>query len=172
MITTERIKLRGVEPIDADFMFDVENDSDAWEYSDTIAPVSRKIIREYALTYNADPFSACQLRLIIAEKDGNSPVGIIDLYEISAVHRRAFVGIYICPGYRNQGYAKEALNGLCSYASKKLRLRKLAAYIAAGNEYSKRLFSSVGFEEEATLKEWLDTTSGQKDVSIFTLNLR
>lgn len=171
MITTDRIVLRAVEPIDADFMFDVENDSDAWEYSDTIAPISRKIIREYALTYNSDPFSAGQLRLIITDRSDNTPVGIIDLYEISAVHRRAFVGIYICSGFRNKGYAKEALKALCRYASEKLRLRKLAAYVTDGNEYSRRLFSASCFKEEAILKEWLDTPSGLKDVSIFTLPL-
>ena len=65
MLHSQRLHLRALEPSDADFMYEVENDAQAWRYSDTIAPLSRKILRDYALTYDADPFTAGQLRLII-----------------------------------------------------------------------------------------------------------
>ena len=52
-----------------------------------------------------NPFTAGQLRLIITEEGSNNPVGIVDLYEVSQRHQRAFIGIYICKDYRGKGYA-------------------------------------------------------------------
>jgi len=49
------ISLRAVEPDDAAMMLYVENDSDAWQSSDTLAPYSYESLRNYALTYNNDP---------------------------------------------------------------------------------------------------------------------
>ena len=49
MLASARLILRAVEPIDADFMFEVENDPLAWRYSDTVAPLSRRQLRDYAL---------------------------------------------------------------------------------------------------------------------------
>lgn len=113
MILTDRLALRALEPTDADFMYDVENDSESWRYSDTVAPLSRKMLRDYALDYDADPFRAGQLRLIITDRQNGVPVGIADLYDISQRHRRAFAGIYIRPDFRGNGYAEEAVDALC-----------------------------------------------------------
>ena len=84
MSEKQRLNIRALEPGDADFMYEVENDSSAWRYSDTVAPLSRRILRDYALNYDADPFSAGQIRLIVTEEGNNTPVGIVDLYETFA----------------------------------------------------------------------------------------
>lgn len=38
MSEKQRLNIRALEPGDADFMYEVENDSSAWRYSDTVAP--------------------------------------------------------------------------------------------------------------------------------------
>ena len=162
--------LRALEPSDADFMYEVDNDSDAWRYSDTLAPLSRRQLRDYALNYDADPFAAGQLRLIVTD-DGGSPVGILDLYEISAVHRRAALGIYILPDRRQQGLALKAVNEAVEYARNVLRLRKLYAKIEDGNIPSLRLFDSAGFTLEATLTDYLSTPSGLSNLHLLSLSL-
>ncbi len=163
MTNLERtIRLRAVEPSDADFMYEIENDEAAWRYSDTVAPISRRILRDYALDYNADPFAARQLRLIISVFKAESwyPAGTIDLYEIDPVNRNAFIGIYILPGFRHAGFAKEALHLIDQYARKVINLRFLAAKIESSNIVSLSLFKKCGFEEAAVIPEWFTCLDG------------
>lgn len=161
MLHSKRLHLRAVEPSDADFMYDVENDAEAWRYSDTIAPLSRRILRDYALNYDADPFSAGQLRLIITESEKNNPVGIVDLYDVSQRHRRAFVGIYISRNHRNKGYAAEALELIEKYARNTLQLHQLGAKMEEHNEQSVKRFSELGYECRGKLKDWLSLPDGK-----------
>lgn len=160
MLHSQRLHLRALEPSDADFMYEVENDAQAWRYSDTIAPLSRKILRDYALTYDADPFTAGQLRLIITEKDSNNPVGIIDLYDVSQRHLRAFIGIYICKDYRGKGYADETLELIEEYAHNTLHLHQLGAKVEESHSSAEKIFKKRGYEKKGTLDEWLSTPDG------------
>lgn len=160
MLHSKRLHLRALEPSDADFMYEVENDAQAWRYSDTIAPLSRKILRDYALTYDADPFTAGQLRLIITEEGSNQPVGIIDLYEVSQRHQRAYIGIYICKEFRDKGYADETLALIEDYAHNTLHLHQLGAKVEDGHATAENLFSGRGYEIKGDLVDWLSTPDG------------
>ncbi|MBD5357984.1 MAG: GNAT family N-acetyltransferase [Bacteroides sp.] len=168
-----KLHLRAVEPSDADFMYEVENDAAAWRYSDTIAPLSRRILREYALNYDADPFSAGQIRLIITESETKTPVGIIDLYEVSQRHLRAFVGIYICKEFRGKGYADQALRQIEYYAKTTLHLCNLGSKIEAGHQPAINLFESNGFKECGRLENWLSAPDDKySDMLLFAKSLK
>ena len=173
MLHSKRLHLRALEPSDADFMYEVENDAQAWRYSDTIAPLSRKILRDYALTYDADPFTAGQLRLIITEQGSNRPVGIIDLYEVSQRHLRAFIGIYICKDYRGKGFADEAIQLLEEYAHNNLHLHQLGAKVEESHSTAEKLFINRGYSLKGTLTDWLSTPDGKfASMKIFTKPLK
>lgn len=161
MLHSKRLHLRALEPSDADFMYEVENDAEAWRYSDTIAPLSRRILRDYALTYDADPFTAGQLRLIITEEGSCRPVGIVDLYEVSQRHLRAFIGIYICKEFRDKGYAEETLQLIEDYAHNNLHLHQLGAKVEDGYATAEALFSKRGYELKGMLDDWLSTPDGK-----------
>ena len=169
MLHSNRLHLRALEPSDADFMYEVENDALAWRYSDTIAPLSRKILRDYALTYDADPFTAGQLRLIITEKENNTPVGIVDLYEVSQRHQRAFIGIYICKDFRGRGYADETIQLIEDYAHNNLHLHQLGAKVENSHVKAEKLFQNRGYKLKGHLSDWLSTPDGKfVDMKIFT----
>lgn len=161
MLHSKRLHLRALEPADADFMYEVENDAEAWRYSDTIAPLSRKILRDYALTYDADPFTAGQLRLIITEEGSGNPVGIVDLYDVSQRHQRAFIGIYICKDFRNKGYAEETIGLIEDYAHNNLHLHQLGAKVEDGYTTGEKIFKNYGYELKGTLNDWLSTPDGK-----------
>ena len=173
MLHSKRLHLRALEPSDADFMYEVENDAQAWRYSDTIAPLSRKILRDYALTYDADPFTAGQLRLIITEEGNSNPVGIIDLYEVSQRHQRAFIGIYICKEYRGKGYADETIQLIEEYAHNNLHLHQLGAKVEEYHTTAEKLFKNRGYELQGNLQDWLSTPDGKfASMKIFTKKLK
>ena len=162
----EFIRLRPVEPDDGDFMWNVESDSTQWVQNSLVAPFSRENLRAYALNYEADPFLAEQLRLIITDR-GENRIGIVDLYNLSSQHRTSMVGIYILPAYRKQSLAGKALALLEQYARHILNLRQLGAKIVDGNEISMNLFLKAGYVWSGTLKNWI--LSGPESFSLHIL---
>lgn len=162
------VKLRAVEPLDADFMYAVENDPAAWKYNDTVAPLSRAILRDYAASYDADPFRAGQIRFIVCDSGSSQPVGIADLFDISPRNRRAFTGIYILPEFRGSGLATWALHQLAHYARSSLALHQVAAHVTASNTASIRLFERSGFSRCALLPQWSAAPGGNfTDIILF-----
>lgn len=158
------INLRAVEPSDVDFLMQWENDPELWIYSDTIAPLSRKILLEYANNYDADVFKAGQLRLMVTNDD--STVGIADLYNVEPLHSRAMVAIFISPQHRKKGIATSAINQLATLASRHLCLHHLFAEIETSNFPSLMLFEKCGFHIIASMPEWRRTSFGFVDVNI------
>lgn len=150
-IPNHYVNLRAVEPEDVDFMLDCESDSDISRWSDCRAPISRAQLLSYALTYDADPFSAGQLRLIM---EAGEPVGIIDLYDINDKDSRAFVGICVHPSFRKNGFALAALNKLLHMCRQKIGIKWLLAKISVDNIPALNLFYKSGYKEVALLPHW------------------
>ena len=147
------IRLRAIEPEDVDFIYACEEDRQSARWSDNRAPFSRNQLAAYALTYDADPFSAGQLRLIIDNQMGER-VGILDLYDISEKDSRATIGICIHPHHRKKGLASRALEALLRFNRERLGLRQLTAKVSTENEEGLRLFEKNGFKKIALLPEW------------------
>ncbi|MDY3857619.1 MAG: GNAT family N-acetyltransferase [Muribaculaceae bacterium] len=148
-----KITLRAPEPDDVDRMYLWENLPGIWRHGSTQGPLSRHQIWEYVTTYDANPLASGQLRLIV--NAGGEAAGMVDLYDIDGVNRRAKVGIMIDEKHRGGTLALEALRIIGEYASARLGLHQLAAIVADDNEPSKKLFTSAGYKNTATLPEWL-----------------
>lgn len=161
--------LRAIEPSDVDFMYSAEQDPSAWKYSDYVAPFSRELLRQYVLTYDADPLRAGQLRLII-EEDG-APIGIADLFDISARHLRADTGIYLLPQHRGYGKGVTALNALAKCCRERLGLHQIVASISKHNHNALRCYIKAGFVETGIRPQWWRSSSGFEDVALLMLNL-
>lgn len=166
-LKSERLTLRAVEPSDADMMFRVENDESNFTYGTYTAPYSRESLLQYAFTYRAEPLETGELRMIV--EAGGGAVGILDLYEIDAVARHAFVSIFILPEHRRKGYALEALDLAARYVSGILALISLGVKIAGNNEASLALFRKAGYRECGYLRSWIriPLAGGMQDVYIF-----
>lgn len=165
------LSLRPVEPEDALAMWEMESDPMQWIQNGMKAPYSLRNLKEYALQYQADPFAEGQLRLMLVDKNVAEPVGIVDLYDISASNRTAWVGIYIRPAFRGNGLGKKALQMLEDYCRRLLNLRILAAKIASENAASQRLFAKAGYTECGRLRDWLVSADRSQDILIFQKHL-
>lgn len=165
------LRLRPVEPEDALAMWEMESDPTQWIQNGMMAPFSLRNLKEYALQYRADPFAEGQLRLMLVDKNVAEPVGIVDLYDISASNRTAWVGIYIRPAFRGNGLGKKALQMLEDYCRRLLNLRILAAKIASENAASQRLFAKAGYTECGRLRDWLVCADCSQDILIFQKHL-
>lgn len=154
-LTDGIISLRAPEPADIDDIFRWENDTDSWIYGNQSAPYSRKNIEDYVVNYDADIFSARQLRFVITLCDGNEKVGAIDLFDFDPVNERAAVGIIIDSRFRKIGYATRALQLLIEFCRQRLGLHQLWAIVARENIPSRRLFEKAGFNISGCLRSWI-----------------
>lgn len=171
ILTDNTIRLRAVEPSDAYPMWEMEQDSEQWIHNGMAAPYSIHNLREYADNYDADPVRAGQLRLIIEHAENGTIIGVIDLYDISALHQTAFVGVYIKPEFRRKGYALKSLALLEEYAYKLLNLYQIGAKVMGDHSQSIRLFEKARYTARSILPDWFKSGNRRIDLIIFTKTL-
>ena len=77
------VRLRAVEPEDAELLYAWENDTSVWSVSGTTEPFSRAQMERFiaAQLQGGDLFRTGQLRLIVETRAEARPVGIADLFE-------------------------------------------------------------------------------------------
>ena len=187
-----RLRLRAVEPEDAQFMYEVENDVDSWIYGDTVAPLSYEQLSTYAMTYTADPSTDGQLRLILEmrSEDGRKnceedvdtgimenihhgeAIGIVDLYGINQRHGHCFIGIYIKPTLRQMGHGREGVAQMAALARRFLNLDRICAKVVDINRRSLQFFRGCGFKECGVLSGWLKIDGERRDLHLLELDLR
>ena len=164
------VRLRAMEPEDIDVLYKWENDTVVWRVSNTVAPFSKYILREFIDNQRYDIFETKQVRLIVESKADRRPVGTVDLFEIDPYNRRAGVGILIYESRdKRQGYASEALALLIRYCFQTLILNQLFCNVPAQNAPSLGLFQSKGFSIVGLKREWVKTTSGWQDEYLLQL---
>ena len=131
--------------------------------------MSRQMLSEYVANYSADPFAQGQLRLIIDA--GGETAGMVDLYDVDAINRRAGVGIVVEASMRRRGISREALERLADYCASALGLHQLYAVVAADNEASRALFAACGYRTAGCLRSWVRVGRRYVDAYIYQLML-
>lgn len=163
------VSLRAVEPSDLELLYQWENNPGVWHLSNTLAPFSKHVLKEYIENAKHDIYVTKQLRLIInTEKYG--PIGCIDLFDFDPTNQRAGIGILISDAqHRGKGYASEALELLCNYCFSILHLHQLYCNINADNTASIYLFTKLGFIQTGIKHEWNRSKGGYIDELFFQL---
>ena len=162
-IKNDTITLRCAEPEDAEQIYRWENDRDIWRVSGTHTPYSRFQIEQFLLDNN-DIASQKQLRLMIDLTESGATIGCIDIYDYDGFNERAGLGILIDKTYRQQGYAKAALELCIEYLFRDLLLHQVYCSIDESNTESQQLFLGQGFELVGRRKDWIKTVEGYLDV--------
>jgi diamine N-acetyltransferase len=144
MLKGSKIRLRPIEPWDADKLLEWENDHRNWRVSNTLVPFSKELITQYVNSAQ-DIYTVKQIRLIMTALDDLTPIGSIDLFDFSPRHQRAGVGILVDNHHRGKGYALEALSLIDEYALTVVGIRNLYCNILEDNEASQRLFEKAGY---------------------------
>lgn len=166
----ENIYLRALEPEDLEFLCALENNESVWEVSNTTAPFSKFILKQYIENSHKDIFEAKQLRLVICLFDCNKPIGCIDLFDFEPKHKRVGVGIIISSIEDTQkGYAFEALKLVCNYAFVHLNIHQVYANITEDNKASLSLFKNANFKKAGVKLDWVYSNGKFKNEFIYQL---
>lgn len=169
LLENEIIRLRQLEISDLEYLFKWENDTSLWQYTDTLMPLSRDLLKKYIENLNTDILQTKQIRLIAEIKQEKQQAGIIDLYDIDFINNNTAIGIMIDSNHRNRGIGKSILEMAADYAFLRLGLHQIHAYISVDNAISIKLFESCGFKKSGTLKEWRRNGAEYVDVHIYQL---
>ena len=147
------VTIRALEPDDLELLFDTENDTELWKYSNRFHPYSKSFLKSYIANADKDVFETRQIKFTITNKQ-KDPIGFIDLFDFEPLHRRAAVGLTISASRRGRGYANAALKLIQIYAKEMLQLHQLYAHIARENQHSIKLFESQNFFLAGKKKDW------------------
>lgn len=166
LLHDDKITLRALEPDDLDALCAYENDTTLWAVGTTIAPFSRKQLREYIASYDNDIFRARQLRLMIVETVGSRTIGTLDLFDFDPANARIGIGVLIDSRFARQGFGTRAVNLAAVYCARVLGVHQLYAHIPADNRPSIGLFRKCGFRPAGRLRAWLRRGRTFSDVLI------
>lgn len=159
-LVKDNVLLRSLEPEDLSYLYRIENDPELWTVSNTLAPYSKYVLRQYLENSHHDIYTNKQLRLIICLKNNNEPLGAIDLFDFDPYHLRAGIGIVVDKAYQRKGLARTALDILIKYCFEHLKFHQLYCNITEDNQSSIQLFTQAGFESMGTKKDWVRNEKG------------
>jgi len=146
------IRLRKIELEDLPYLYQWENDAEAWADGSNHNPLSQQDLRNYIEATSGDIYRDGQLRLIIEANEVT--IGCIDLFDLDPRNGRAAVGMYIAADFRGKGYGKEAVKALEDYAFGFLNLRTIYAVIAVHNTACRAIYESMNYMASSPLRNW------------------
>lgn len=146
MIPGKNIYLRPVSKRDAKTILAWENDPALWEVTATPGPFTLHEIVEF-IEKSTNVFEQNQMRWIICEKEKDTPIGALDIFDFNQNEMSAGVGILIADrNNRNKGFGKQALSVFIEFSRDTLRFKTLHCMIHVDNHASLRIFEQCGFK--------------------------
>lgn len=105
----------------------------------------------------------------IIELDG-SPVGLVNLYDISAHHGRAYWAFYLAvPGVRGRGVGSTVERFVLRYTFENLGLDTLCCEVLATNEGVVKMHERYGFRVDGVLRKHVRKHDDRVDVVTMSL---
>ena len=144
-IETSRLKLRWLELTDADFIYQLVNNPQFLRFigDKQVADLDgarryiedgpRAMYRQFGFGLNR-----------VALKDSDTPIGICGLLRRESLPQPE-IGFAFLPGFRGQGYAREAADAILQHAYLILRQTRVTAIVNPANHSSINLLHKLGF---------------------------
>jgi RimJ/RimL family protein N-acetyltransferase len=168
--TEQRVWLRALEPEDAAVMHRWRNDP---RITDMVVGPVRFVSLQTEIEWNAqarkDHERGSTLRFVICVGDDTAPVGIIDLNNIDMLNRTAITAVMVGDQQHvGKGVARKAYELVLSHASRELGLEVVYARILAMNERSRKLFESLGFENDGRFRNAIRRNGVRHDLLVYS----
>ena len=145
---TDKLGLRALEKEDLDFIHRLNNNPEIMSYWFEEPYQSKTELEENYMKNKNNK----HVRMFILEKS-NEQLGMVALYSIDYIHRKAEFAIMIDPIHQGFGYSSQATRLAMDYAFKVLNLHKLYLITDEANEKAIHIYKKVGFMKEAVLKD-------------------
>ena len=159
----QRVRLRGVEPSDADYFIRWNRDSERARYLDFLwPPQSEAAVRTFASEQSRKRLENDAYHWMIDNLAGET-VGSIATHACDPHAGTFSYGLDVASEHRCQGYASEAILLVVRYYFHELRYQKVSVVVHADNPASLRLHEKLGFVHEGTQRRMVFTNGGYVD---------
>ena len=162
------IRLRGVEPGDAEAHFLLNQDEELSRHLAQIyPPQSLAAVRAWAEREATRRFEDDTYTFQMETLAGGELVGGIATHDCDRRVGSFTYGLHVLPQHRRNGYAVEAIRLVLRYYFQELRYQKANAGVYAINEASARLHEHLGFTLEGRQRRAVYTRGAHSDLLLF-----
>lgn len=147
-LASDDVTLRTIEEEDLPFLRDTIND-----------PVVRRYLARQG-PYNLAQEEAFFENVVSADDDlnllvcaGDEPAGTIGLHPLNPVEGSSEIGIFLAEEYWGRGLGTEASQLVTDYAFRERAHHRVTARVIEGNAASRGLWETLGFRQEATMRD-------------------
>ncbi|WP_276499542.1 GNAT family N-acetyltransferase [Pontibacter litorisediminis] len=152
-LSTNRLRLRLIQPADAEFILQGLSDRRVTQYYavhyDTLEEVEQEQMPFYQSLLESDTGAWWAFSL----KEDDTLLGACGLNNLEKEHQKAEVGFWLLPEHWGKGYIPEAAAAVVRYGFELLSLNRIEAIVEGGNEQSGRVLQKLGFSYEGRLRE-------------------
>ncbi len=170
ILETERLRLAPLIEADAERLFPMMSDAAVMAHWDIAEVDDPDLVAAIVKSQVEDMGAGKAIYWSMRTLDQGEFLGICDLSEIDAWHKRAEVGFMLDRKAWGQGYAHEAMQAVLAQAAA-MGLRRLAARTHLGNRRSDALLEKLGFVEEGLLRGFVERDGERRDCRLFGLLL-
>ncbi|OIJ99696.1 GNAT family N-acetyltransferase [Streptomyces colonosanans] len=165
--TSEKIRLRGVEPEDWEgFRALAQNTVDVRNADLVEPPRSDESFRSWTAERAGRPPGGEAFRLVVEVLADGAFAGSVTVGETDSRAGRFKTGIEITRDHRRRGYAAEATELILTYMFAEQRYNKCEVEVYAFNDASLALYHKLGFVEEGRLRRHEFFAGSYHDVAL------
>lgn len=168
-LETKRLQLRELKLNDAEDLFEVFSNPKVMKYYnlypfDSLAQ-AKELIRNYL-----DAFAEQKLlRWGLEHKEKEKIIGSCGIYDWHQSFCRATIGYELGTRYWEQGFMSEALTEVIRFGFRQMRLNRIQALVEPPNDASRQLLTSLGFQEEGLLRNYMFYKGEYRDLVMYSL---
>jgi RimJ/RimL family protein N-acetyltransferase len=153
----KKVRLRGVEPSDAETFFRWNLDSEVARALEFVwPPVSEERVRDFLRQQSLKVLEHDAFMWVIEDGKGRA-VGTITTHHCDPHHGTFMYGIHIAREHSRSGYASDAIAIVLKYYFEERRYQKVSVSIHGYNAASVALHERLGFRHEGTLRRMIYT---------------
>jgi len=168
---TERLRLRAVEPGDADAMFRIMSDARVMRYFGS-QPMATRDEAVRRITGIRTAFAQREgVRWAITSREDGTFMGTCGFWRLMPEHFRAEIGYELGPEWWGKGIMPETIRAALTFAFGPMGFHSVEAQIHPANIASRRALEKVGFVQEGYFHEnYFDVIeNGFTDTAVFSI---
>ncbi|MBE6596943.1 MAG: GNAT family N-acetyltransferase [Ruminococcaceae bacterium] len=152
-LSTERLTLRALCPVDAEDMFEYSRRGDLTEYLLWSPHESLAYTREY-LKYVGTRYAVGDFYdWAVVLRESGKMIGTCGFTRIDTVNEWGEIGYVLNPDYHGRGYATEAARAVLDFGFRRVGLHRVEARFMEGNSHSESVMKRLGMSFEGYERE-------------------
>lgn len=168
-LSTERLWLRAMHPMDAEDMFDYAKRPEVTKYLLWSEHKNINFTKDY-LNYIQSRYALGDFYdWSVIESESGRMIGTCGFTKIDTANNCAEIGYVLNPDFHRRGFGSEAVKRILKFGFEELGLNRIEARFMQGNEASLALMRSVGMTFEGYMRELIFVKGSYRTVGVSSI---